>query len=118
MAAEAAAEQRMLLEEHNVLRNQIRREVADSLAVLDRSARLGSLYRDGILAQAGSVLEATITSYRAGQTDFMKVLDSQMALFSLELEYHKAVAEYRMQLAVLEAFVGVQLPHGESQQKE
>ena len=118
MAAEAAAEQRMLLEEHNVLRNQIRREVADSLAVLDRSARLGSLYRDGILAQAGSVLEATITSYRAGQTDFMKVLDSQMALFSLELEYHKAVAEYRMQLAALEAFVGVQLPHGESQQKE
>ena len=115
MVAEAAAEQRMLLEERKVLRNQIRKEVADSLAVLDRSDRLAALYNDGILAQAGSVLDATIAAYRAGQTDFMKVLDSRMALFSLELEYHKAVAEYRMQLAALEAIVGVQLPHGESQ---
>jgi outer membrane protein TolC len=118
MVAEAAAGERMLQEERNVLRNQIRKEVADTLAALDRNDRLSSLYRDGILAQAGSVLDATIASYRAGQTDFMKVLDSQMALFSLELEYHKAVAEYRMQLAALEAFVGVQLPQNKPQQKE
>ena len=118
MAAEAAAEQRMLSEEHNVLRNQIRRDVADSLAVLDRNDKLATLYKDGILAQAGSVLEATIASYRAGQTDFMKVLDSRMALYSLELEYHKAVAEYHLQLAALEAVVGVQLPHSETQAKE
>lgn len=118
MVAEAAAGERMLQEERNVLRNQIRKEVADTLAALDRNDRLSSLYRDGILAQAGSVLDATIASYRAGQTDFMKVLDSQMALFSLELEYHKAVAEYRMQLAALEAIVGVQLPQDEPQRKE
>jgi len=118
MAAEAAAEQRMLLEERNVLRNQIRREVADSLAVLERNGRLGTLYTAGILAQAGSVLDAAIASYRAGQADFMKVLDSRMALFSLELEYHRAMAEYRMQLAALEASVGVQLPYGEPQKKE
>ena len=118
MAAEAAAGQRMLLEERNVLRNQIRREVADSLAVLERNDRLATLYRDGILAQAGSVLETTIASYRVGRTDFMKVLDSRLALFSLELEHHKAVAEYRMQLAALEAIVGVQLPQDEPQRKE
>lgn len=118
MVAEAAAGQRMLQEERNVLHNQIRKEVADSLALLDRNDRLASLYKSGILAQAESVLDATVASYRAGETDFMKVLDSRMALYSLELEYHKAVAEYHLQLAALEAVVGVQLPRSELQAKE
>lgn len=110
MAVEAGAENRMLLEERNVLRNQIRLAVADSLAVLERNQRLAALYKEGILGQAASVLEATTTSYRAGKTDFMKVLDSQMALFNLEREYHEAVAEYQMQMAILEGLVGTALP--------
>jgi outer membrane protein TolC len=110
MVAEAGAEMRMLLEERNALRNQIHSAVADSLAGLERNHKLADLYKDGLLTQARSVLEATITSYRAGKTDFMKVLDSQMALFNLEREYHEAVAEYQMQLAVLEGLVGSELP--------
>jgi len=110
MVAEAVAENRMLVEERNVLRNQIRLAVADTLAALDGKGRLTDLYKEGILLQAASVLEATIASYRAGKTDFMKVLDSRMALFNLEREYHEAVAEYQMQLAVLEGVVGVPLP--------
>lgn len=110
MAAEAGAENRMLLEERNVLRNQIRLAVADSLATLERSQRLALLYKDGILGQAASVLEATTSSYRAGKTDFMKVLDSRMALFNLEREYHEAVVEHQMQLAILEGVVGTELP--------
>ncbi len=110
MVAEAVAENRMLVEERNVLRNQIRLAVADTLAALDGKGRLTDLYKEGILLQAASVLEATIASYRDGKTDFMKVLDSRMALFNLEREYHEAVAEYQMQLAVLEGVVGVPLP--------
>ncbi len=110
MIAEAGAENRMLLHELNVLRNQIRLAVADTLAGLERNRRLAALYEQGILDQAASVLETTIASYRADKTDFMKVLDSQMALFNLEREYHEAVAEYQMQLAVLEGLIGTQLP--------
>lgn len=110
MVAEAGAENRLLLEERNVLRNQIRLALADSLAVLERNQRMAALYKEGLLSQAASVLEATTTSYRAGKTDFMKVLDSQMALFNLEREYHQAVAEYQMQLAILEGLVGTALP--------
>jgi outer membrane protein, heavy metal efflux system len=110
MIAEAGAENRMLQEERNMLRNQIRLALAESLAALERNRRLAALYKDGILGQAASVLETTIASYQAGKTDFMKVLDSQMALFNLEREYHEAVAEYQMQMAVLEALVGTGLP--------
>lgn len=114
MVAEAGAENRMLVEERKVLRNQIRQAVADSLAALEGRQRLATLYQEGILSQATSVLEATIAAYRAGKTDFMKVLDSQMALFNLEREYYEAVADYQMQLAVLEGVVGTPL-HGDEQ---
>jgi outer membrane protein, heavy metal efflux system len=110
MVAEAGAENRMLVAEREVLRNQIRLAVADALAALDGRGKLARLYKEGILFQAASVLEATISSYRAGKTDFMKVLDSQMALFNLEREYHEAAVEYQMQLAVLEGLVGTSLP--------
>ena len=43
----------------------------------------------------------------------MNVLDSQMALFNLEREYHEATVEYQMQLAVLEGLVGTPLPGDE-----
>lgn len=110
MIAEAGAENRMLREEGRMLRNQIRLALAESLAALERNRRLAALYKDGILGQAASVLETTIASYQAGKTEFMKVLDSQMALFNLEREYHEAVAEYQMQVATLEALVGTDLP--------
>jgi outer membrane protein TolC len=110
MIAEAGAENRMLREEGRMLRNQIRLALAESLAALERNRRLAALYKDGILGQAASVLETTIASYQAGKTEFMKVLDSQMALFNLEREYHEAVAEYQMQVAILEALVGTELP--------
>jgi outer membrane protein TolC len=110
MIAEAGAENRMLREEGRMLRNQLRLSLAESLAALERNRRLAALYKDGILGQAASVLETTIASYQAGKTEFMKVLDSQMALFNLEREYHQAVAEYQMQAAILEALVGTDLP--------
>lgn len=112
MVAEAGAEGRMLMHERNALRNQIHFALADSLAAIERNHKLVDLYKEGILAQAASVLEATIAAYRAGKTEFMRVLDSQMALFNLEREYHDAVAEYRMQLAVMEGLVGTELPGG------
>ncbi len=106
MVAEAGIENRRTHEELKALRNQIRLAVADSLAMLERNRRLAALYQDGILGQAASVLETTIASYQAGKTDFSQVLDSQIALFNLEREYHEAVAEYQVQLVGLEATVG------------
>jgi outer membrane protein TolC len=110
MVAEADSEARMAAEELNMLRNQIRLGVADALARLDRSRKLAQLYRDGILPQAGSALEAAMAAYRVGKADFMNVLDSQMALFNFEREYYDAVAEHQMRLALLESVVGAALP--------
>jgi outer membrane protein TolC len=106
MVAEAESETRMAEAELNALRNQIRFEIADALARLERSRKLAELYRDGILPQAGHSLEASMAAYRVGKADFMNVLESQVALFNFEHEYYDAVADYQMQLARLEAVVG------------
>ncbi|MBB5347418.1 TolC family protein [Desulfoprunum benzoelyticum] len=110
MVAEAGAEGRMVLAEREVLRNRIRQGVADGLAALDRNRRLAELYDQGLIPQATAALEVSLAAYRVGRTDFMTVLDSRMALFNLEREYHDAVAEHRTQLAVLEGLVGTPLP--------
>jgi len=110
MVAEAAAEGRMQQEEGRMLRNRIRLAIAEAVAALERNRRLASLYQDGLLSQAESILETTISAYQAGSTDFMKVLDARMALFSLEREYHEVVSDYQMQVAVLEAILGTELP--------
>ena len=110
MVAESAAAQRMAGEELNMTRNQIRLDIADLLAQLERDRKMASLYREGILPQAGATLESSLAAYRAGKGEFMQVLDSRMALFNIERDYYKAVAEHQMELARLEATVGVPLP--------
>jgi outer membrane protein TolC len=110
MVAESEASQRMATEELNMTRNTIRQSIADLLAQLERDRKMASLYREGILPQAGAALESSLSAYRAGKGEFMQVLDSRMALFNVERDYYKAVAEHQMELARLEATVGTSLP--------
>lgn len=110
MVAESESEHRMAAAELEMQRNQIHYTIADALARIERSRKLAQLYQDGILPQAGNALEAAMAAYRVGKADFMNVLDSQMNLFNYEREYHDAIAEHEMQLAVLEGVVGAPLP--------
>ncbi len=109
MIAEAAAEQLMAVQEIEVVRNEIRFGIADGLARLERNRRLIELYQDGIIPQAEINLDASMSSYRVGQNEFMNVLESQMALFSNQQEYYEAIAEHEMVLVQLEALVGLRL---------
>jgi outer membrane protein TolC len=110
MVAEAEAETRMAGEELSMLRNEIRRGVADGLARLERSRNLAELYRTVIIPQAAGSLESSTSAYQVGKADFMNVLDSRMALFNYEREYYNMVADHQMTLAELEALVGTTLP--------
>lgn len=108
--AEMQASRRMAVQEVAALHNQIRQAIADGLAQMERSRKLTRLYDQGMLAQAGGAAEAAMAGYRADKGTFAGVLASRMNLFSLEREYHGAMAEHQMQLAVLENVVGVPLP--------
>ena len=117
MIAEAAAAQRMAAEELAMTRNAIRRTIADLVAQAERDRAMASLYREGIIPQAGAAVESALSAYRAGKGEFMQVLDSRMNLFNVERDYYQAVAEQRMALAQLEAAVGAPLVGSDGQGK-
>jgi outer membrane protein, heavy metal efflux system len=109
MVAESDASRRMAEEELNMTRNRIRQTIADLLAQLERDRTMASLYREGIIPQSAAAVESALSAYRAGKGEFMQVLDSRMNLLSVERDYYRAVAEHQMELARLEATVGVSL---------
>lgn len=108
--AEMQAARRMAIQELAALQNQIRRAISDGLAQLERSRKLALLYEQGMLAQAGGSAEAAMAGYRTDTATFAEVLTGRVNLFNAEREYHGAVAEHQMQLAVLENVVGAPLP--------
>jgi outer membrane protein TolC len=108
--AETQAERRMALHQLAALKNQIRQAITDGLAQLERSRKLIGLYDKGILAQANGAVESSMAAYRTDKASFSQVLANRLAVFNFEREYHGAVADYQMQLAVLEGVVGVPIP--------
>jgi len=108
--AEMQASRRMAVHELAALQNQIRLAVSDGLAQMERSRKLTRLYDQGMLAQAGGAVQSAMAGYRADTVKFAEVLGSRMAQFNFEREYHGAMAEHQMQLAVLENVVGMPLP--------
>jgi outer membrane protein TolC len=108
--AEMQASRRMAVHELAALQNQIRLAVSDGLAQMERSRKLTRLYDQGVLAQAGGAVQSAMAGYRTDSVKFAEVLGSRMALFNFEREYHGAMAEHQMQLAVLESVVGMPLP--------
>lgn len=65
-----------------------------------------NIYENSILPQAKLQVEVALASYEAGKVDFMSVIDAERTLRSMQIEYHKAVAEYEMGLSDLRLAVG------------
>ena len=78
------------------LANQIRREF-EQLA----------LYQDLLLPQAESNVEATLSAYTTGRTDFLNLLDSERMLFQLRMGYEESSSRYLKAIAALERALGL-----------
>ncbi len=109
MLAESSSETTMSMEELNGLKNTIAYTINDTLAQMERRLKLVELYKSGIIPQAEQSLESAVISYRVNKVDFLTLLDGRVSLFNYERELYESKAEYMMQLARLEAAVGVDL---------
>ncbi len=106
MRREAGAMQQMAEADFAAIQADTRARVAELHASAERARRLGELYRGTILPQARTMVDAALASYRAGDVDFMTLLDDQMTvnryrqdLYALEAEQGQALAELEMLLA-------------------
>lgn len=107
--AESTSETSMATEELSALNNSISYAINDALAQLDRRRSLVELYQNGIIPQAEQSLESAVIGYRVNKVDFMSLLDGRLNLFNYERQLYEAQAEFMMQLARLEAVVGMEL---------
>ena len=82
-------------------------QVADLMHQLHEEARQLALFKEGLIPQAETALQATLSSYTTGRTDFLDLLDSERTLFSLNMSYDDTFARYLQVAAALERALGV-----------
>ncbi len=104
--AEAVEGERMALAQYTDFRDQVLFNIQDAYSQVQISHDQASLYRDGILPQAGQALESAINGYQVGKIPFLDLLDNLTTLYTLELQYEKVLSEGQRSLARLEAESG------------
>jgi outer membrane protein TolC len=82
-------------------------EVEQAYRQVEESRQTIAVYEDSILPTARHSVDAARASYLAARLDFLRLIESQRQLLSLQDEYYEAVAEYHIRLAELERVVGV-----------
>jgi outer membrane protein TolC len=125
MRREAAAMRLMAEADLEAMRADTRGRLGELYADIGRARRLGALYRGTIIPQAEATVASALSTYRLGAVDFMTLLDDQMtvnsyrqALFQLEAEQGRALAEIEMlvgQELLNPDVVANQAPPGEHQ---
>lgn len=109
---------RARLEEARVRRSQVearqealetsfQTQIADLVSRLREEAQQLALYREALIPQAETTLQATLSAYTTGRTDFLDLLDAERMLFSLGTGYEDTYARYLKMTAALERALGV-----------
>ena len=91
-------------------RNRVAFRVQDALVKVDTQQRLVLLFQDVIIPQARQTVEASASSYRAGRTDFLTLVDNWGQLLDFELMYHRNLAQFEQSYADLQQVVGQDIP--------
>ncbi len=85
----------------------IRSDINDKVGRMNENRRQLDLVNDVLLPQAESTLEASLSAYTTGQTDFLNLLDSERTLVELRIQVEEITARYLKIVASLEYALGV-----------
>lgn len=104
--AEAQAMREQALNMYEAQRNELVMKLRQQVAAAEQNLRSARLYRGDILPQARLTVEAALAAYRVNRVDFLTLLDNQMTVFSYEIAYVTAVANYNKALAEIDLLTG------------
>ena len=88
---------------------EIRKEVAAAHAELVRAREQVILLEEGVIPQARASVESAAAAYRAGEGDFLRVMESQTILFRNEIQLAHLMADAGRALARLERATGSEI---------
>ncbi|MCB9848814.1 MAG: TolC family protein [Phycisphaeraceae bacterium] len=86
--------------------NLVAFRVQDSFLKVDTRQRQAVLLRDVIVPEARQTVEASLSGYRAGEVDFLTLVDNWRKLLDFELMYQANLTELERGFAELEEAVG------------
>jgi outer membrane protein, heavy metal efflux system len=81
-------------------------QIQESLAEAQAAQKFAALYQDSLRPQAEATLHAAVIAYENNQTDFLNLLDSQMAVVDIQLAAIQAMGDFSMRMSDLELAVG------------
>lgn len=103
---EATANIRKSTAMYNDERNMLLSIVKDYYTKAVSLKRQYDLYRESILPQSEQALNATLTNYQTGRTDFLMLIDSYRMLTMFKMEFLMKRMEFEQTLADLEKEIG------------
>lgn len=109
MTAEARAMAAMATADLEDMRTETRGRIGELHADLTRSYHLAQLYHSTLLPQLRATATAATAAYQSGGTDFMTLLDSQMAITRAEQELARFDADAGKAFAELEMLTATEL---------
>jgi cobalt-zinc-cadmium efflux system outer membrane protein len=92
--------------DHHAEITELRREVARLTSALERSRAQIALSRRAVIPQANAATQSATASYRAGRGEFVALLTTLRSTYSAETQYIRALQEFAVTLAELEALAG------------
>lgn len=116
--AEATARTSAQNAEVDALRNEAFGQVQEALVRAQAAQQTAHLYHDELRPQAEATLESSVVAYGNGKTDFLNLLDSQMTLIDIDLQWLQAMADFDARLADLELATGTTLEEARPQTTE
>jgi len=88
---------------------QAKSDLRQAIISLKRVDDSITLYREGLIMQAGQALEAAIAAYQLDKVDFLTTLTQEMNLLKFELEIEKLRQKQRNLYASIDALTGAEL---------
>lgn len=100
--------------ELDALRNAASGQIQEALIRALAAQKLAHLYHDELRPQAEATLQSSVIAYENDKTNFLDLLDSQMTVINIDLDWLQAVADFDTRLADLELATGTPLGQSNS----
>lgn len=104
--AEAAAMRYQAIDLYQAQQNEVSAKLRQQVAAAEQGPKPARLYDTSILPQARLTVESSLPAYKVGRVDFLTLLDNQMAVFNVEIDYATTVANYNKALAEVDLLIG------------
>jgi outer membrane protein, heavy metal efflux system len=107
--AQAEAEQLRARSELQAQSQQVASELRSEYVIVQQTAELLKIHREGLSPQARSEFQAGLAAYQSNKQEFQALLTAFLDVLHLDEEYWRNVAEYETAIARLEQLTGLSL---------